>query len=93
LESIQIVIDLSCHLVVHHNLGNAETYTDCIILLGKYNILDEELADRLKGMAGLRNILVHEYVSVDLERLVELLNRLDDFTKFSKAVNGHFEEG
>lgn len=26
LESIQIVIDMSCHLVVKHNLGNAETY-------------------------------------------------------------------
>jgi len=30
LESIQIVIDLSCHIVVHNNLGNAETYSDCI---------------------------------------------------------------
>lgn len=33
LESIQIVIDLSCHLVVHQNLGNAETYSDCIRLV------------------------------------------------------------
>ena len=93
LESIQIVIDLSCHLVVHQNLGNAETYADCISLLGEYDILDEELVEHLKGMAGLRNILVHEYVAIDIERLFNMLNRLDDFSQFSLKINDRFGEG
>jgi len=90
LESIQIVIDLSCHLAVHHNLGNAETYSDCIELLGQFDIIDEELEERLLGMAGLRNILVHEYVAVDLDRLVSFLDHLDDFTAFAQAVSERF---
>lgn len=90
LESIQIVIDLSCHLAVHHNLGNAETYSDCIELLGKYDIIGKELEERLVGMAGLRNILVHEYVAVDVDRLMEMLEHLDDFTAFSRAVSDRF---
>lgn len=67
LESIQIVIDIACHIVVHHNLGNAETYADCLQLLENFDIIDEQLADALTGMAGLRNILVHEYVAVDID--------------------------
>ncbi|NGP88336.1 type VII toxin-antitoxin system HepT family RNase toxin [Fodinibius halophilus] len=92
LESIQIVIDLSCHLAVHQNLGNAETYSECIQLLGKFDIINQELEDRLVGMAGLRNILVHEYVAVDVERLVEFLDHLDDFTAFANAVSEKFSE-
>ncbi|MDR8393397.1 DUF86 domain-containing protein [Aliifodinibius sp. S!AR15-10] len=86
LESIQIVIDISCHLVVHNNLGNAETYGDCIELLRKFDYIDDKLSKRLKAMAGLRNILVHEYVTVDIDRLYHLLDNLDDFNRFAKAV-------
>lgn len=86
LESIQIVIDLSCHIVAHHNLGNAETYSDCIKLLKEFDILDKELMQRLINMAGLRNILVHEYVEIDIDQLFEMLNHLDDFTIFAHAV-------
>ena len=90
LESIQIVVNLSCHLAVHHNLGNAETYSDCIKLLAQYDIINEELENRLISMAGLRNILVHEYVEVDVDRLVSFLDHLDDFTAFAKSINERF---
>lgn len=86
LESIQIVIDISCHIAVHDNLGNAETYADCIGLLGSFNIIDKELKERLISIAGLCNILVHEYVAVDINQLFDMLNRLEDFTLFSQAV-------
>lgn len=59
-------------------------------LLGKFDIIDNELEERLKGMAGLRNILVHEYVAVDINRLFTMLDRLDDFTAFSRAVSERF---
>lgn len=59
LESIQVIIDISCHLVVQQNLGNAETYADCIALLSKFDYINQDLADKLIAMTGLRNILVH----------------------------------
>ena len=37
-------------------------------------------------MVGLRNILVHEYISVDPGRLYELLERLDDFRRFAEQI-------
>lgn len=90
LESIQIVIDMSCHLVVKHNLGNAETYADCIVLLRQYDYIDDALESSLKAMTGLRNILVHEYVTIDLDQLFGMLDHLDDFTMFANDIDEHF---
>jgi uncharacterized protein YutE (UPF0331/DUF86 family) len=84
LESIQIVIDISCHLVVHKNLGNADTYSECIELLQRFDYIDKDLEKNLKGMTGLRNILVHEYVDINIKQLYETLDNLDDFNRFSR---------
>ena len=43
-------------------------------------------------MAGLRNILVHEYVAVDLDRLIAFLDHLDDFTAFANSVDGRLDD-
>lgn len=86
LESIQIVIDISCHLTTRYNLGSPATYSECIELLRKYKYIDEPLADRLTGMVGLRNILVHEYISVEAEKLYGLLSNMDDFKEFANKV-------
>lgn len=85
-ESIQIVIDISCHLAAKYNLGNAQTYSDCVSLLKKENYLSGQISERLLGMVGLRNILIHEYVAVDIGMLFELLNHLDDFRQFASEI-------
>ncbi|KAF0151082.1 MAG: hypothetical protein FD143_2248 [Ignavibacteria bacterium] len=85
-ESIQIVIDISCHLAAKYNLGNAQTYSDCISLLKKEKYLSGEISERLLGMIGLRNILIHEYVAVDIGMLFGLLNHLDDFRQFASEI-------
>lgn len=86
-ESIQIVIDISCHLVSKYNLGNPQSYAECVELLQQHKYLSEEVSSRLLGMIGLRNILVHDYVEVDVSRLYELLSNDDDFTQFVQSVS------
>lgn len=44
-------------------------------------------------MIGLRNILVHDYVKVDEEKLFGFLQRLDDFRLFANAVRPYVETG
>jgi uncharacterized protein YutE (UPF0331/DUF86 family) len=89
LESIQIVIDIACHLVSEYNLGNPETYSECIELLRKYDYIDENLEEKLVGMTGLRNILAHEYVNVKIEKLYGFLDHLDDMRDFIQQIKGH----
>ena len=86
LEAIQIVIDIACYVVSKYNLGNPETYAECIELLQKNGYINNTLAMKLKGMVGLRNILVHEYIEVQPQKLYDLLEKLDDFKKFITSV-------
>lgn len=86
LESFQIVIDIACHIVSKYNLGNPESYSDCIALLAEHKYIDRALAEKLTGMVGLRDILVHHYVVIEVERLYNLLTRIDDLRQFARAV-------
>ncbi|MFQ5584677.1 MAG: DUF86 domain-containing protein [Calditrichia bacterium] len=89
LESIQIVIDLACHLVSKYNMGSPNSYGECIELLHKFDYIAQSLTRKLIGMAGLRNILVHEYVSIDLKQLYDLLDNVDDFKEFAEQIKDY----
>jgi uncharacterized protein YutE (UPF0331/DUF86 family) len=82
LECIQEIIDISCALVSSNNLGNPKNYRECIEILIKNGYISEELGKRLISMVGLRNLLVHEYIKIDLSRLYEFLNNLNNFREF-----------
>jgi uncharacterized protein YutE (UPF0331/DUF86 family) len=45
------------------------TYQESFRLAAEAGVIDEELARALAPSVGLRNILVHVYVSIDLERV------------------------
>lgn len=86
LESLQIVIDIACAVVSFFNLGNPKSYGQCIEILGQQGYLDPELTQRLVKAVGLRNILVHEYFSVNDELVYRSLNDLKDIEEFSAQV-------
>ncbi|WP_081440077.1 HepT-like ribonuclease domain-containing protein [Rhodothermus marinus] len=37
-------------------------------------------------MVGLRNLLVHEYATIDVERLYRHLDQLPDFVQFIESI-------
>lgn len=88
-ESIQIVIDISCKISSFYNLGNPKSYKECVELLVKHNYLSLELSKKVISMVGLRNLLVHEYVQIDEEKLYAFLNFLDDFTLFAHEIKSN----
>lgn len=85
-ESIQIVIDLACSLVAEKNLGIPKNYSDCILLLVSNNYIDKLLGSRLVSMVGLRNLIVHEYGIIDVQRLFEYLDHIQDIKDFVYAI-------
>jgi len=91
-ESIQIVIDLSCHIVSKYNLGNPSNYGDCIRILHRENYITSQLAQTLQSMVGLRNILVHEYISVNEDKLYSLLDFISDFKLFAESVEKYLND-
>ena len=85
-ESIQIVIDLACHMAGKYNLGVTKSYADCIGKLAEHDYIDSKLSKRLIAAVGLRNLLIHEYVAVDPKRLYGFLEHVKDFERFVEKI-------
>ena len=49
-------------------------------------MLSDATVTRLEGLAGFRNVLVHEYAAVDLRRVHAGFDRLDDCDAFVADV-------
>jgi uncharacterized protein YutE (UPF0331/DUF86 family) len=54
-------------------------------------VITQATAARLKGLAGFRNVLVHDYAEIDLRRLHAGLGRLGDLDAFVADVMGWLE--
>lgn len=86
--SIQILIDVGNHILASIGENQIEDYVDIIDRLGKRDIIPSEFAQSIRGMVGLRNILIHEYTKIDLDKIYEILqNRLSDFYTFIEYIN------
>lgn len=85
-ESIQIIIDIACHVVSEKNLGSPKNYSECVSVLAEQGYLSQELSKKIVKMIGLRNLMIHEYGIIDTGKLYEYLDHLNDIAEFVYAV-------
>ncbi|HBT18118.1 MAG TPA: DUF86 domain-containing protein [Firmicutes bacterium] len=82
--SLEAVFDLSRHLLVKTGLGKPNDYRDILILLSKNKIIPLDFMEKIKGMAGYRNRLVHMYNEISHEELYKIITtRLDDIRELT----------
>ncbi|MGA2121769.1 MAG: DUF86 domain-containing protein [Methanoregula sp.] len=73
LLSIQASVDIATGIAVMKTPRRPDTYRETFQLLGYYRIIPEDLAKELSRLAGFRNILVHEYTTLDIPRVYRVL--------------------
>jgi uncharacterized protein YutE (UPF0331/DUF86 family) len=86
-RACEACIDLAMHIVAQERLGLPQTSRDAFDILESSSIIDEEIAKRLKAMVGFRNIAVHDYQTINLTILEQIVEKhLEDFTDFTKQI-------
>ncbi|ASV70140.1 MULTISPECIES: type VII toxin-antitoxin system HepT family RNase toxin [Cytobacillus] len=86
-RACEAAIDLAMHVVSEEKLGLPQTSRDAFDMLEEHQMIDEPIARRLKAMVGFRNIAVHDYQSLNLDIMKEIIERhLDDFTEFTRHI-------
>jgi uncharacterized protein YutE (UPF0331/DUF86 family) len=85
LMTCQLVIDIAGELSARRGLRFAD-YTEAVRNLGAAAGLDDDLVRRLEPLPGFRNVVLHEYAALNLERVVEALDRLDAVEELLAAV-------
>ena len=81
----QLVIDIAGELSARRGL-RFEDYTEAVRNLSAYAEIPDDLVRHLVTLPGFRNILIHEYVALDLARAVEALQQLGPVETFAEIV-------
>ncbi|MFW6012413.1 MAG: type VII toxin-antitoxin system HepT family RNase toxin [bacterium] len=89
----ECVLDLAQHVVAEQGFRQPNDYKDSVEVLREEGVLDDELADRLKGWMGFRNVLVHLYLDVDHGRSYESIHHeLGDLDAFARRMATFLKE-
>jgi uncharacterized protein YutE (UPF0331/DUF86 family) len=65
-RACQAAIDLAMHVVASKHLGMPQSQADAFRLLADAGAIDRELSERMMGMCGFRNILIHQYQELEV---------------------------
>jgi uncharacterized protein YutE (UPF0331/DUF86 family) len=88
--AIECILDIGNMLIISFDLRKPSDRQEIIDILEEGKIIPSLLATRLSGIAGFRNLLIHEYVKIDREKVYQILkNRIPDITAFAKGIT-HF---
>jgi len=91
--ALECVLDICRHFlaVVGVSIAEVET-TNLIELAGEKGLIDPGFARRIKGMAGMRNAIVHVYLRLDYAAIYEVISqRLADFDEFARQVRDYLD--
>lgn len=83
----EILLDIGTHILgAQYGISPAD-YKDILEQLGQQGILNRPLRERLKGVAGFRNILVHDYIRLDPDKVLAVFAQAPaDFSDFALAI-------
>lgn len=88
----QLVIDISGELAARHGL-RFEDYTSAVRSLEQIRDFPADMVADLARLPGFRNVLIHEYVELDLSLAVEAIGRLEVVRQFARLVANLEEAG
>lgn len=93
LLSIQAAVDIATGIAVTKTPRRPDTYRETFLVLGKFRVIPEDLAQEMSRLAGFRNILVHEYTTLDIHRVYRVLQEdLDTMNTFRDLAKGFIKE-
>jgi len=84
--SIQALLDICHHIISANDWPRPESNYQAIEIIAEGKVIPQEFAKKIAPMAGLRNILIHEYIKVDPAIIYQHIQNLGDFYQFEKHI-------
>ena len=85
--AVQNCIDIAAHIISDEGFGIPGSTNEMFYLLEENSYLDNEITEKMVKAVGLRNLVVHEYSKIDLERIFEVTQKdITDLNEFLKSI-------
>jgi uncharacterized protein YutE (UPF0331/DUF86 family) len=87
--SIECLLDIGNHIIADRGYTKPETYGEILQILAEKGVITDKLLRELEGMAAFRNVLVHDYLKLDLEKVYQIIkDRLKYFEALAEVYSG-----
>lgn len=90
---VDLMLDINNHFIKELKLELADDFQGTFYVLGKHNILDNDFAQKIAPVVGVRNRIVHGYEKLDKNRFIgELRQNHTDFDKYIVSIKKYSEQ-
>lgn len=90
---ISSILDLGAHILSSEFKESISTYRDVLEKLKTHNVISPELYARNQEMPSFRNVLAHQYGSVDMKKVYDFLQEhFEDLKEFGSIFSRYIEE-
>lgn len=87
---VDLILDINTHFIKELNLEIADDFQGTFYILGKHDILDNDFAQKIAPVFGIRNRIVHGYEKLDKEQFVrELRQNYKDFDRYIELIKNY----
>ncbi len=84
---VQNCVDIASHIIAEENFEIPRTMGEAFDILNRHGIIPAVMAKELRDMTVLRNIIVHDYTRIKIEKAYPLLkNSLKTLPRFCRTV-------
>lgn len=85
--AIQNCIDIAAHIISDEGLGVPGSTNEMFYLLEENGYLDRDITEKMVKAVGFRNLIVHEYVKIELDQVFEIaLKDIKDLNEYLKSI-------
>lgn len=90
--AIQGCIDIGSHVISDEGWGVAGSLNEIFYILQKKGVIQAEMVEKMISMVGFRNILVHEYETINFDIVCNILHHhLKDINEYLLAIVKRFK--
>lgn len=91
--AMEACLDIGSHIISSEGYREPRYGRDVFEILGEHGWISADVRDSLVAMAGFRNVLVHDYATIDDAIVFGVLrNKLPDLRAFGTAVLARLDE-
>ena len=84
---VEICVDIASHIISDRGFRTPTTYADTFLVLNENSIINDTLFSTMEKMSKFRNIVVHQYETIDTDIVISILRKnLADFTRYHEAI-------